>query len=270
MLRLRFILTCAMLIVLTACQPSQSEGLTREEVVDLIEARMITGPAGEQGAQGDRGEKGERGPVGPVGPAGPTTLSDEPLSIPAQTVERYHKGVVQVSNGERFGSGFVYETRGTTALVITAAHIVKGYATEPVRVYTENVGTFTASVEGFDERIDIAVLSVCCSGEFSSLSSEWQGWVLGLSRLNESAGKIVHSTGRVVRVETFKRDDPIMLWVDAPFGPGSSGSPLIGLGGEVMGVVIGSGKKEGEHAAVGYESVQTILEDWTVGVKATR
>lgn len=72
---MKLTVVCSIAILLLGC----SQGLSEQEVIDLIEERMevVSGPPGPRGPHGQTGPvgpPGERGPAGPqgdVGPAGP-------------------------------------------------------------------------------------------------------------------------------------------------------------------------------------------------------
>ena len=135
------------------------------------------GPPGVQGAQGEQGPAGLQGRTGPAGPQGPAGPVPTILSIPSQVIERYGDAVVQVRTAGVFGSGFIYETRGTTALVITAHHLIEdgGY----IDVYVEGSGVHRASMLGYDETLDVAALSICC-GEFTSFDEFTSLYFVGI------------------------------------------------------------------------------------------
>ena len=269
----------------------QSDALTRTEVIQLIQEHSTPGPPGprgesgiqgpvglqgepgergEQGPPGQRGLRGPRGDVGPRGAPGPAT-PDYPLSIPAQIVERYGGAIVQVRRGIYGGSGFIYEIRGTTALVMTAHHIIEN-SRDPIDVKVESSGTYRATLEGFDESRDIAVLSICCDEDFTRVTGTdfggWdESWAMVLSR-SSGVDLSYSQLGKVAYREEYSNGTVILF--DAVLDEeGTSGSPLLNTQGLVVGMVLGKRKEEQLFAALDYETASDLAEGWTRGVKVT-
>lgn len=246
-------LVLAMLIaphLLLACGPDT------DEIRKIVKAEIakIEVPPGEQGPQGV---------AGPPGPA-PTILS-----IPSQVIERYGAAVVQVQTPGILASGFIYETRGTTSIVITTDLV--GQEGRYIDVYVEGSGTYRASLLGFDETLNVAVLSICC-GEFTSFDrisesvGRWE-WVTALCRPFESSPELTTHYGKVLRFEEFS-DVPRVIWFDAPIVSGCLGSPVVDIQGSVIGYAFGeSTKTEGTFAAVPVD--EDIINKWTAAVLVT-
>ena len=89
---------------------------------------------------------------------------------PADLVRRVEDGVVRVTAGRNGGSGFIFDTDGTTAFVVTNYHVVEDEYAIDVRV--KNFRTYKATLLGYDSDKDVAVMSICCNSNFKAL--EWQ------------------------------------------------------------------------------------------------
>ena len=125
-------------------------------------------------------------------------------------------------------------------MVLTAYHNVEERDT--IDVYVEGSGTHRASLLGFDDNTDVAVLSICC-GEFTSLDwapfSIFKGsWIMALSRHDQSSPEnVTPAVGKVLAHEDYAGDVEAVIF-DAPLYQGDSGSPVFDMDGEVAGVVI--------------------------------
>ena len=260
-----------------------SQGLTEAEVVELIQQHSTPGPmgpqgpqgiAGPQGVRGEQGERGEQGlqgprgatgPKGEIGRQGPQGPTSESLSIPGHIMDSYGRGVVYIESGNVAGSGFIFETRGSTGLILTAHHVVE--ESRDIDVYVEGSGTHRAELLGFDEDLDIAVLSVCCS-EFISLS--WREWGLAegrlltaMTRYQADKANLELAIGRVTESDT-------VTAFEAPLRSGASGSPITDMDGQFFGVVVGQSKTDkGVFGAVRFDLIEDIVKGWTRGVLVT-
>jgi len=104
------------------------------------------------------------------------TATPPPPSTAAELVERVKLGIVRVearSGGSFFGttnagSGFIFAVEWTTAFVATNHHVVEG--SNRVEVQIGDSSKYDALVLGWDAERDVAVLSICCSPNFSALS----------------------------------------------------------------------------------------------------
>ena len=131
------------------------------------------------------------------------------------------------------GTGFFYDNNGT---VITNYHVIENCATAEIKCSTGNTYTIT-TVLGYDEKLDIAILSTDCK-ESKSLkirTSEINtgetvyviGSSLGLS--GSLSNGIVSSSNRIVNGNEY-------IQTTAPMSNGNSGGPLIDKDGYVVGI----------------------------------
>ena len=159
-------------------------------------------------------------------------------------------GNVLVSRFRSSGSGFVIDPEG---YIITNAHVVKGATSIrvdfPARsdesrsssIVKSRVKPVHARLVGLDEETDIAVLKINRSGleslpiaDSDNVKSGHLAWAVG-SPLGLESSVTIGVISTVAR--QLKADDPmIYIQTDAAVNPGSSGGPLIGSSGEVIGV----------------------------------
>ena len=259
--------------------PKGATGATGEPGEQGIPGRVGTtgppGPEGKRGKEGSRGPEGPRGEAGETGPPGADapTPTPAPMSIPAQIIDRYGDGVVQIIQGDLLGSGFIYELRGTTALVMTVHHAIEDGGPIDVRVTS---GTHRAKVVAIDETRDIAVLSICCD-QFIPL--EWSRWSASAGRWVMVLGKwdddqvLSYATGKVRSVEEVHPRDVQLMYLDAPIGPGGGGSPVLNMDGQVVGMVVGQLKTDptqfGALTHSAFKSIPDVVEEEARGVKVT-
>ncbi|MFY3792465.1 S1C family serine protease [Ureibacillus sp. MALMAid1270] len=163
-------------------------------------------------------------------------------------IQTYKKSVVQISTHDSKGTGFSISENG---LIITNAHVIEDALS--LTVYFPEDGIYEAEVIESYPEIDIAFLQVegsdlpnlqlaetyeFTSNEFvyfignplffSGIANE--GWVLGPKSLSDW------------------EDEVYMM--DAPVYKGNSGSPVINMDGEVIGVVFAT-MDDKEHGNVG-------------------
>jgi len=163
-----------------------------------------------------------------------------------------------VENGESLGSGFIVEQRG---LIVTNFHLISNVdqrrnpaappqATEKIGKLAERVWVtlsdgrqFSASVKGYDEATDLALLEIVPAGKPLPVAQlgdsdalrvgEWViaiGNPLGLDH-TVTLG-IVSAKGRGEFGGQF--DD--FLQTDAAINPGNSGGPLVNAEGKIVGI----------------------------------
>ncbi len=174
-------------------------------------------------------------PVPTVTPEPPPT--SEPL---ADIVDRVASGVVLVVTGQGTGSGVIFDVDSSgTALVFTNQHVIDGAPS--VEVVIDGSETFVADVIGFDAGRDLAVLSICCSDEFTEVSLAAAGavrlgepvWALGFPLGVPS----LRVTQGIISGNFFNPDlDRFELQTDAAINSGNSGGPLINGLGEIVGI----------------------------------
>ncbi len=232
------------------------------------------GDTGEQGPQGVQGETGPPGPAGPIGPQGPKgdpaptpTPTPRPPSTAAELVQRVEDSVVRITVGSGAGSGFIFDTDGTTAFVVTAHHVVEDESS--IDVHTNDFGRYKATVLGYDSDKDVAVVSICCSEDFVGASWTSGGLpavgtevvFIGYSRA--SSNKPTATVGNVTGTRYFLAEDVHVIWHDAPLNPGNSGGPIFAMDGTVLGINRGESKANpGIFGAMSDQSFSELVSDW--------
>jgi serine protease Do len=190
----------------------------------------------------------------------PTVASPQVLLDIPSIAERVNQVVVNVRSsyegGENIGSGFIVDQRG---LIVTNFHLISSgesrrtqrggsAAAAPklansVSVILHDGRQFPASVKGYDEATDIALLEIIPSGSTLPVAElgdsdalkvgEWViaiGNPLGLDH-TVTLG-IVSAKGRTGFGGQF--DD--FLQTDAAINPGNSGGPLVNTQGKIVGI----------------------------------
>ena len=172
---------------------------------------------------------------------------------------------MRVTAGRNGGSGFIFDTEGSTAFVVTNHHVVEDEDAIDVRV--TNSRTYKATLLGYDSDKDVAVMSICCNSSFTALA--WDSGasamigdqVVAIGYPRSSSSGVTATLGEV-------KDD----WVgaiggyiahDAPLNPGNSGGPLFSMEGRVLGVnTAGSTTTAGIFYAVPYSTIADDVADW--------
>ena len=180
-------------------------------------------------------------------PATPTpTPVTASTSVPASTptlvsmIANVSPGVVQIVTPSGTGSGFIIDEGG---LVITNAHVVRGFATVEVRL--GDGPSYRGEVLGADDDTDLALLDLRASREFESValgnSDEIAvgeevivvGYPLGENDMLLGSPSV---TGGIVSAKRVSKSGVKLLQTDAAVNPGNSGGPLFDRDGRVVGV----------------------------------
>lgn len=173
------------------------------------------------------------------------------LLAPEEVADLIKKSTVTVSvrtaTGTGHGSGFVYTADG---YICTNYHVVENAVT--VQAVLPDGEAFDATVVGFDEMADIAVLKIDKSGlapvKLGNSAAALVGEsvvAIGTPAKLDYAGTAtfgkISATNRVVALT----DDSgvvnkkmTVLQTDASVNPGNSGGPLANMYGEVIGIVV--------------------------------
>ena len=149
--------------------------------------------------------------------------------------------MVKIVTDRATGSGVIYEVDSATgaALVLTNRHVVEG-ASRISAVVTDTV-SYDATLRGYDESVDLAVLRICCNAGFSyaqlvevgSVSIGERVYALGYPL---GANSIRVTEGIVSASEYFAYYNAYVIQTDAALNPGNSGGPLIRPDGKVVGI----------------------------------
>jgi len=229
--------------------------------------------------------------IRPQAPQGKTVLLDVP-SI-AERVDEVVVNVRAVSeNGENLGSGFIIDQKG---FIATNFHLISNseqrravgpHAAEQktpklvtsVTVTLHDGRQFPASIKGYDEATDIALLEIVPSGpqlpvadlgDSDSLRvGEWViaiGNPLGLDH-TVTLG-IVSAKGRTGFGGQF--DD--FLQTDAAINPGNSGGPLLNAQGKIVGInTLVLERTQGLSFAIPINTLKSILPQLVERGRVTR
>ncbi|HSR42526.1 MAG TPA: trypsin-like peptidase domain-containing protein, partial [Longimicrobiales bacterium] len=165
------------------------------------------------------------------------------------------------------GSGFVYDRRGSGALVLTNEHVIR--SAERIKVTLPDGRDFDAELVGRDEVADVAVLRI--EGEDlpvaplgssrGLLIGEWTvaignpfGYLLSNAEPTVTAG-VVSAVDRHIIPSSEGDDGGVylgMIQTDAPINPGNSGGPLVNALGEVIGVNTSIFSRSGGSQGMGF------------------
>ena len=213
------------------------------------------------------------GPTETPTPTATPSPTPAPPSTPAELVMRVQDSIVQVkarSGGTFFGltnsgSGFIFAVEGTTAFIATNHHVIDG--SNSVEVQARDLSTYDALVLGWDDERDVAVLSICCSSDFSALqwgdASPSEGVaVVAVGYPNSDTGNLVATIGEVRAPDdlSMKHD---FIPHSAPLNPGNSGGPLLSMpGAEVIGINVARGTETLAFYAVPYQAIEEQVEIW--------
>ena len=171
------------------------------------------------------------------------------ITISARTTSRYGYGYTY----EASGSGFIISEDG---YILTNYHVISGY--DKVTVATYNGDTYEASVVGYDESNDIAVLKIEADGlqpvtlgDSDSLRVGETVYAIGnpLGELTFSlTGGIVSALSRNIQTES--GSSMSLIQTDCAINSGNSGGALFNTRGEVIGIT------NAKYSASGYQEAE--------------
>ncbi|WP_394328377.1 S1C family serine protease [Natrinema salaciae] len=212
------------------------------------------------------------------GDANPSGQADDGESPYTETYRNTIDSVVLVSvsgagggPGGGLGSGFVIDDQH----IVTNNHVVQGASEGGIEIQFSNEEWRTASIVGTDVYSDLAVLSV------EDMPDVADG--LSLSESEPAIGQTVLAIGNPLGLDASVSHGivsgtdrslpsptgfsiPAAIQTDAPINPGNSGGPLVGLEGDVLGVVFaGAGQTIGFaiSALLANRVVPALIEDGT-------
>lgn len=172
-------------------------------------------------------------------------------------VPQFEKSVVNIDTAIAKGTGF-YITKN---MILTNWHVV---SMESSILQFKHDGVTCKGTVGYrDEKWDLAILETSC-----------EGVPLNLSKTNPKVGTSVFTVGfpKVFGYSLSKGavsgEWNMFTMVDINVNTGNSGGPLVGLSGDVLGVITGMAKDaQGIGAAVPIEDVQRFIERAGVSVQ---
>ena len=157
------------------------------------------------------------------------------ITISAKTSSRYGYGYTYQASG----SGFIISEDG---YILTNYHVIDGYDTVTVATYDDD--TYEATVVGYDESNDIAVLKIDAEGlspvtlgDSDSLRVGETVYAIGnpLGELTFSlTGGIVSALSRNIQTEA--GNSMSLIQTDCAINSGNSGGALFNTHGEVIGI----------------------------------
>lgn len=151
-----------------------------------------------------------------------------------------------IDGGNSIGSGFVYKLDNKYGYILTNYHVVKD--SDSITIIDSKGEEFTAKLLGYDELMDLAVLStdkdtitLVASLSSSSINIGDTVFTVGSPEGTQYKGTvtkgIVSGLNREVKMN-LGNEEYIMnvMQTDAAINPGNSGGPLVNINGEVIGI----------------------------------
>ena len=200
---------------------------------------------------------------------------DRQSNVASSTLEEVYEksipGAVRVIIGKAgLGTGFFITSDG---YVLTAAHVALGDTSEPLSVLTSEGKEYPATIVGYDELKDLAIIKVKGNNfptlKFASSTPKvGEGVVaIGNSRGSFDGGR----AGKVTRLNaSLSASFPnSMVASSMPLAPGDSGGPVLNDRGEVVGVstAISSGAGHFSSYFVPLTRTSQIVQDLKAGFK---
>lgn len=177
----------------------------------------------------------------------PKVLTPELKASLETLYQKTHPAAVRIETiPEGTGSGFFISADG---LVMTAYHVVRDASS--FRVVTSKQQSFAASVVGYDEYHDIAILKVKASGPLPFLELDTGHNPKagdGVLAIGNSRGEFISPRyGLVTSVDRdiFPFFNSVAISSTLPLAPGDSGGPVLNEEGKAVAVVIAIGVSDG-------------------------
>ena len=181
--------------------------------------------------------------------------------------------MVRIETSTGNGTGFIFETTGQTALVLTNHHVIDD--ANRIQVVVNDAQRYRATVRGYDAYRDLAVLEICC-GDFQALDfHDSQNVKSGSEVIAIGYALGITGSATVTRgiISAVRYDTEYKSWVlqtDAPINPGNSGGPLLLPTGEIIGIntfVYREDNAEGLGFAIAQSSIMAALPDLKRGTQ---
>lgn len=152
-----------------------------------------------------------------------------------------------IDGGSSIGSGFAYKLDNKYGYILTNYHVVKD--SDSITIIDSKGEEYVAKLLGFDELMDLAVLSVDKSsvslvvelGTNSTINIGDTVFTVGSPEGTQYKGTvtkgIVSGLNREIKIN-LGSEEYIMnvMQTDAAINPGNSGGPLVNINGEVVGI----------------------------------
>jgi S1-C subfamily serine protease len=191
------------------------------------------------------------------------SLSSIVNQTPAEIYQSTYKSVVVITTNTRQGSGFIFNS---TNMILTNWHVVEGETEINVQFYD---GTRRrASLVGLDAYSDVAVLMVSNSppeakplklGNSSDLYVGQQVIAIGnpLGLTGSLSSGYVSQVNKIIELDEVPITVPV-IQLDITLAPGNSGSPLLDLNGNVIGIT-NAGTSYGFNFAITSNIVKRVV-----------
>ena len=257
-----------------------------QEEVQLTKTKVERTAAEDTDEKTETGAKGSMDVSDIVEQAMPSVVSITTKSL--QEVQNYF-GLFQYGNGRSYapqyqevegsGSGIIIGQNDESLLIATNYHVVEGAETVSVSFIDGN--SLEATVNGYDEERDLAVVSVPLDDISDDTLDEIAIATIGSSddlKVGEQVVAIGNALGYgqsvttgIVSAKNRRLDDSgeddedgvNLIQTDAAINPGNSGGALLNMDGEVVGInsaKLASTEVEGMGYAIAISDVSDILE----------
>ena len=207
-------------------------------------------------------------------------------------VNEKKESIVTISAGGAISTGFVYKQEDETIYIVTSYHGI--VSSNTYNVYFANNLSLNAELVGFDQKLDIALLkvespylvntldftdaSICNTGEFvicigTPVSIEYKQSVeLGIisGKIKTIENSITLNSNKI----NYLLD---VIQISSNLKPGYSGSPVLNMNGEVIGIITMSYDNDFVFAVTSNEAkivIDKLIDDNTIdklnfGIKGT-
>lgn len=157
----------------------------------------------------------------------------------APLAKRALRSVFTVETHEGLGTGFVAWKDADASYLLTAAHVVSGEVSGTVTV-TRKGHSWTADVQGIDEKNDLAVLRM---SNVAGAAPLWQNPHVPAAQQGDQVLLIGSPYGLSGTVTTgiVSRVTAQTIQTDAAANPGNSGGPALDKAGHIVGVLVSGG-----------------------------
>lgn len=173
-------------------------------------------------------------------------------------------------NGSGQGTGMIISDDG---YILTNAHVVEDFSQLTVTLNDENETEYEATMVGYDDTTDIAVIKIDASGltpvTFGTSSDLEVGEsvvVIGNPLGEEFSGSVTTGIISALNREVEFDDGQVYTYIqtDAAINSGNSGGPLVNMSGQVVGInsaKIDSSIAEGMGFAIPIDTAVPVIND---------
>ena len=140
---------------------------------------------------------------------------------------------VEIQCGAKTGTGFIYESDGETATVLTCYHVVKGDAKSArFRFYGDSAFKYAEKTLGFDENADLAVFKVKTTAVYKKMAVKQADTGDSVTLFGNSSGKGIEAYFGKVSVQStvIECEDEAGSFLDGKFMPAVGVNAAINAG----------------------------------------